>query len=58
MLATHTPTLTPAPSHHLPPVSRQVMLAKRDADEATRLKAGLSRAAAKANQDPWDLDQC
>jgi len=34
------------------------MLAKRDADEATRLKAGLSRAAAKATQDPWDLDQC
>jgi len=41
--------LTPAPIEEL-------LLEKRDAEEAQKLKASLSRAASRAAQDPWDLD--
>lgn len=29
---------------------------KREAEEAQRLKANLSKAASKAAQDPWDFE--
>jgi len=46
---TTTTLLTEAPVEEL-------LLAKRDADEAQRLKVSLSRVANRAAQDPWDLE--
>jgi small nuclear ribonucleoprotein (snRNP)-like protein len=41
--------LTPAPVEEL-------LLEKRDAEEAQKLKASLSRAASRAAQDPWEFE--
>ena len=34
----------------------EVLEAKREEEEAQKLKASLSRAASRAAQDPWEID--